>query len=867
MKKIMYLMEFPIDLPGGGQMSTQTLCEGIMGDEYETIAVCPKLLKKNVSDYPFKVIEYTSDENREKNKLLRVLNFLRRIGSFYRIIKKEKPDIIHVSMSESLITYGFLRCLGIFKKIPFIYTDRGLCYGYRKYSKKCILATLKHAERMVCTTHFNENLWLKENPGCEITVIPNTISDAFENYDDNKRQEMRNKYHLSGDDFVVGFAGRISEEKDWDFVPELVKALKDDGLKFKIALVISIYEQQDEAIVADIKSRIIDSIGEENLIYLQDLSQKDMADYYYLTDVFVMSSMFESFGKAAVEAMSRKCAVVSTSVGGLTEVIGREEDLYTKDTVDKFVKRIRLLKEDASCMNSDREYFYNRYKENYTRTVHLERHKKLYRDLIKPNNGKTTEKPGLLKSFIDYFYGNFIVLLLGFVSLPLITRVMSTDEYGRTAMFTSAVSIIYIFAILGLDQAYIRYFYKEGVNRKRLMRQCLQYPLILIVVLAGAYWAFADFFNGFLFGRSAIDITLLVVAYTIISVFERFLFLNIRMEQKGKLYSNLNILSKVLYIVFILLFVKLIGDDFRVVLYALTLPLGIVTLICAIRYIFVNRHDKAETHDLKKAELLKYGIPFVPMLLMEWLLSSMDKWSIKIFNDFAETGIYSSAMQIMTILLTFKITYVAFWAPVAMEKYEKEPEDVVKPFFKDMFQKVQFLCMCAAFLLTIFRGVIVMILGADYREAIKIIPYLSLMPILSILFEMTGQGCKFVGKVKYFNYASLAAIICNLVGNTLLVPILGGIGAALATAVTYVVYFLLGTYFSNRCYPISYDLKRFWMSMILYGAYATYATWSQSIWISAFVGIVLLMIHCIINKDTLSSLWKYCVGLVKGLKK
>lgn len=483
------------------------------------------------------------------------------------------------------------------------------------------------------------------------------------------------------------------------------------------------------------------------------------------------------------------------------------------------------------------------------------------------SNDKTNTKPGILKSFLDYFYGNFVVLLLGFVSVPLITRVLSTDEYGRTAMFTSAVSIIYIFAILGLDQSYIRYFYKDGVNRKRLMRQCLKYPLILIIILAGIYWIFSGYFNNFLFGRTSRDVTLLVMGYTIISVFERFLFLNIRMEQKGKLYSNLNILSKVLYIAFIILLVKIIGDDYRVVLYALTLPLGLVTLIIGIRYMFVNRHVGADSHELTSKELLKYGIPFVPMLLMEWLLSSMDKWSIKIFNDFAQTGIYSSAMQIMTILLTFKITYVAFWAPIAMEKYENEPEEVCKPFFADMFAKVQFLCVLAAFLLTIFRGIIVLILGPDYREAVRIIPYLSLMPVLSILFEMTGQGCKFVGKVRYFNYASLAAIICNLIGNTLLVPRLGGIGAALATAVTYIVYFLIGTYFSNRCYPIAYDLKRLLISLALYGAYATYATWSEDVWISAGVGVIVLLIHCIINKKTLCALWGYCISFLRGLKK
>ena len=185
----------------------------------------------------------------------------------------------------------------------------------------------------------------------------------------------------------------------------------------------------------------------------------------------------------------------------------------------------------------------------------------------------------LMKSFIDYFYGNFVVLLLGFISLPLITRVLDTNEYGRTALFTSAVTVIYIFAILGLDQAYIRFFYKKGINRRRLFLQCLIPPTVIVLFLTAIYMFGADAFNHLLFGKSSLDVSLLVVGYTIISVFERFLFLNIRMEQRGKLYSNLNILSKVLNVSLIILFSIRLGNDFRVVLYAMTLSLGIVTLI------------------------------------------------------------------------------------------------------------------------------------------------------------------------------------------------------------------------------------------------------------------------------------------------
>ena len=480
---------------------------------------------------------------------------------------------------------------------------------------------------------------------------------------------------------------------------------------------------------------------------------------------------------------------------------------------------------------------------------------------------ESSKQSNILGGFLDYFYGNFVVLILGFISLPVMTRVLPTDEYGRSSLFLSAVSIIYIFAILGLDQSYIRYFYSENVDDRKLFMQCLRPPLLLIVILTGVYFAFASFFNELLFDRTGIDITLLVIAYTITSVFERFLFLNIRMQQRGKLYSNLNIATKVLNILFIFVFAYILGDDFRVGLYSQTLPLVMITALLLVLFVRAGSSHEKKPHSLTEKELLKYGVPFVPMLLMEWLLSSMDKWSIRFLNDFSETGVYSSAMQIMTILLTLKITYVAFWSPVAMKKYEQEDESVVKPFFADMFQKVQFLCMLAAFGLTAFRSIIVLILGDGYREASRIIPFLSLMPVLSILFEMTGQGIKFKKKPVYFNYASAVAIVINLTGNLLLVPRLCGVGAAIATAFTYIVYFAIGTYFAKKCYPVDYDYKRFIAALLTYIAYAAFATVCKNEWMNIVSGVILIGALMLINRKTVAALFGYLSVMIKDLGK
>lgn len=383
-KKVLYLMEYPIDLPGGGQMSTLTLCEGLVqkGD-FEPVVCCPTLLSKSQKDYPFKIVTYKSSENRELSKLSRIGNFFKRILDFKRIIKAEKPDIIHVSMSESLITYGALVCSGHFKTIPFVYTDRGLRYGYRRHSMFCILKTMKHAAMMLTTTEFNKNLWSKEDITCDIRVIPNTISKSFDVYNEDKRAELRNKWGIKEGELVIGFAGRISEEKDWMSVPVIVKALWDSGIRFKVSLVLSIYEDRDAQIKADIIKGITNSIGEDNLIYMQDLSQDEISEYYYMVDIFLMTSMFESFGKAAVEAMSRKCVVLSTAVGGLPEVIGKTENLYDKDHLEVLASRIKYFIGNPDAMDAERDYYFDRFKSLYTRDVNTYRHTEVYEEILK----------------------------------------------------------------------------------------------------------------------------------------------------------------------------------------------------------------------------------------------------------------------------------------------------------------------------------------------------------------------------------------------------------------------------------------------------------------------------------------------------
>lgn len=370
--KIAYLLEYPLDLPGGAQQSTKSICE-LLSDcslgEYliVPVVICPELLHGKNND-SIEIVTYPMGENR-------IVNLIKRRRAFRKILLQMKPDIIHAQMPESLITYGLLRkkdrdAIGA----KLIFTDRGLYSGYRIHSKLLMKHVLKEAAALVTTTLYNKNLWKKDVDAQRISVISNTVDSVFER-EKNAQEET--------EDIVIGFAGRICSEKNWPLAVKLAALAKEAKLPLRVKLVTSCFNSEDEKIATEIEKSMEESIGKESFQAYRDLSQVEMVSFYDSIDVFLMTSSFESFGKVAVEAMSRKCCVMSTNVGGLQEVIGKAENVFNEGEPEKAIAYLKALAHDRQMLKRDKEFFFARYRELYSTEICKNKHIHLYEEIMK----------------------------------------------------------------------------------------------------------------------------------------------------------------------------------------------------------------------------------------------------------------------------------------------------------------------------------------------------------------------------------------------------------------------------------------------------------------------------------------------------
>lgn len=470
----------------------------------------------------------------------------------------------------------------------------------------------------------------------------------------------------------------------------------------------------------------------------------------------------------------------------------------------------------------------------------------------------------LFSNFLTYFYGSGIGLIIGVITTVVSTRILSPEDFGKASMFTLAVSIVMIFVIFGTDQAFVRFFYEEASElRGKLLFNIMKLPLILLCLTLFFIIIFQEKVMLFLFGEDNSVVFFVLIISIVFQVIYRFSLLVIRMQQKGHLYSFMEILNKSFNLIFLVILFYVIGDQYEILIYSTGITLVILASVSVLlEKEFWNPFRKVESSAKhSQINILTFSYPLVLTTLITWLFQSFDKFALRQWSDFEELGLYAAAFRIVALLSVVQATFSTFWAPVCYEQFEKYPED--KNFFSKTSKLIGLVMFVIAILTILFKDIIIILLGPEFKEAALIMPFLIFMPVMYTLSETTVIGINFYKKVRWHIVIAGVACIVNIVGNLLLVPLYGAVGAATSTGLSYILFFILRTHLSLKYYRVDYGLKRVYLMIGFIILYALLCTiYTQHI-ITYIVGSILLLTVGYLYRIDISDL----VNLVKKRKK
>ncbi|MBT2730134.1 oligosaccharide flippase family protein [Bacillus sp. ISL-75] len=408
-----------------------------------------------------------------------------------------------------------------------------------------------------------------------------------------------------------------------------------------------------------------------------------------------------------------------------------------------------------------------------------------------------------LKRLIGFSIGPIAGAFIAFITIPLTTYFISPTEFGKASMFTLFQALIVTFLYLGFDQSYTRE-YHDSKNKVNLLKNAMILPLILSIVLFFFVCTNLNTVSTLLFDSGKYNTASLLFGLTVVFMtVERFILLSIRMEEKALEYSVINVLIKINILILTLFFVSMIRQDFLAVVYSTAIGQLIGDVYLIIRYRkYLDFKNFYFDKDLF-LKLLKFGIPLIIAASVNNLLNSLDRLALRRWSDFSEIGIFTAALKVSATLSILQVSFTSFWVPTAYRWYNQNKD--IKHF--KVVSNVLLLIMSFLFcLILLLKDLIVILLSPDYENAKFIIGFLCLQPIMYTVSETTTLGIVFSKKSHLNILVSILSIIPNIILNIILVPKFGAIGAAIATGVSYIFFFLGRSYYSNKHW-IGFSLK------------------------------------------------------------
>ncbi|GAA3099346.1 hypothetical protein GCM10010520_51010 [Rhizobium viscosum] len=155
--------------------------------------------------------------------------------------------------------------------------------------------------------------WFKSKGWADIGVKLVESGVDIHNFGTTRSAAVARELNIDDDEIVIGFSGRLSDEKAPEVFLEIAQALKNDRrLRFVMT-----GGGPLKAKIETVARNLPDDVRFDFLGMVESTK-----DYFATYDIFVLPSRLDGRPIALLEALASGCAVVASDVGGVPTVLG-----------------------------------------------------------------------------------------------------------------------------------------------------------------------------------------------------------------------------------------------------------------------------------------------------------------------------------------------------------------------------------------------------------------------------------------------------------------------------------------------------------------------------------------------------------------
>lgn len=377
--------------------------------------------------------------------------------------------------------------------------------------------------------------------------------------------------------------------------------------------------------------------------------------------------------------------------------------------------------------------------------------------------------------------GNFATKLLGFFLVPLYTNVLTTTEYGVYDLFNTTIGLLIPILTLNIQESVIRYAMDREYNREALVTVAVKYFVIGNSVVVGGLLFNYLFSFSVILKEYAVFFILMFFSQSLSGIVVGYIRGVDRIAQLSVSGVVTSLIVMVCNVCFLVVFKwGIIGYFMACIIGPLLQSVYLIYVSGMQRYI----HGKTSYRKEEK-ELLQYCKPMIANSLAWWVNNASDRYMIVFFCGLSENGIYSAASKIPSILSTVQGIFYQAWTLSAVQNYDPEDKN---GFFSDMYKAYNcvMVLICSA-IIVIDKPLAKLLYAKDFYMAWEYVPWLAIAVVFGSMSGYIGGVFSAVKKSKIFAQTTMLGAVANVLMNLVLIPLMGAMGAAIATAVSYVI--------------------------------------------------------------------------------
>ncbi|MDN5341367.1 MAG: hypothetical protein PWP28_242 [Oceanotoga sp.] len=391
-----------------------------------------------------------------------------------------------------------------------------------------------------------------------------------------------------------------------------------------------------------------------------------------------------------------------------------------------------------------------------------------------------------------YTITNFFTKGIAFLTLPIFTRLLNTEDYGIVSLFTSWVGIFSVIISLDLMGS-------VGRGKTEFKEKYDEYAssiLFLSLIIFSIFLSLSFIFSDYLSKLIGLEKTLfyLMIFGSYFTFVLNFTLSKFRFEYKYKTTSIITILKALIAVgisIYLIIYVFDQNKYYGRIIGQMS-PLFIVGIIFLF-YILIKGKKLIDFKYWKFA--LSLSIPLIPHNISHIINSQFDRIVIDRYVGSAETGIYSFAYNLSMIVTVLLASTNTAWVPWFYEKMEKLDYVNIKnkgKMFRDIFT------IGFGLLLLLSPEIVKIMADESYWEGLIILPIVFLGIYFQFLYTFEVNVEFFLKKTSLISFGTMLSAGINVGLNFWLVPRFGYIAAAYTTLISYMFLFIFHYIFTTR---------------------------------------------------------------------